>query len=352
MVAVVSVQEVSKTFTQVRRRLRFQKLKEIQDNTTATSISNSKGILFKKQEKKIRALKRVSLEVEEGEILGLLGPNGAGKTTLAKIISTLVLPDEGTVKVNGYDVVRETRSARKSLGLVTGGERSLYWKLTPMQNLVFFAGLYGIPRSDAEKRAIELMERFDVIGKKDDLVQNLSTGQRMKVAFARALMHDPKVLILDEYNRGLDPNASRMLRDFIKKELKADKGIIVMTHSMEVADDICDRLMLINHGKIVVEGTPLELKQSLPQSVLIEAELQDERSRELLCNNGFPVSFNETNPMMFTVEMKDSTDSVFKFLQDLNRHGIVLKTMNMRLPTLGDVFQHYTGDRLTEVGDK
>ncbi len=351
MAVVVNVEGITKTFIQSRRRLWFQKLSDTQDTTTATSSKIQKGFLTKRRIKTIYALKDVSLQVKEGEILGLLGPNGAGKTTLAKIISTLVIPDSGSVKVNGFDVLTETRDARRSLGLVTGGERSLYWKLTPMQNLVFFAGLYGIPRADAIRRATELLERFDVIGKKNDLVQNLSTGQRMKVAFARALMHDPKVLILDEYNRGLDPNASRMLRDFIKQELKKDKGIIVMTHSMEVADDICDRLMLINNGKIVIEGTPLELKKSIPQSIFIEGELMHDPSRADLLKIPFQITFDETNPLLFKAEMKDSTSSVFNFLQELNRHGITLKAMNMRIPTLGDVFQHYTGDRLTEVGD-
>ncbi len=351
MAVVVNVEGITKTFIQSRRRLWFQKLSDTQDTTTATSSKIQKGFLTKRRIKTIYALKDVSLQVKEGEILGLLGPNGAGKTTLAKIISTLVIPDSGSVKVNGFDVLTETRDARRSLGLVTGGERSLYWKLTPMQNLVFFAGLYGISRADAVRRATELLERFDVIGKKNDLVQNLSTGQRMKVAFARALMHDPKVLILDEYNRGLDPNASRMLRDFIKQELKKDKGIIVMTHSMEVADDICDRLMLINNGQIVIEGTPLELKKSIPQSIFIEGELMHDPSRADLLKIPFQITFDETNPLLFKAEMKDSTSSVFNFLQELNRHGITLKAMNMRIPTLGDVFQHYTGDRLTEVGD-
>ncbi|RMG32444.1 MAG: ABC transporter ATP-binding protein [Methanobacteriota archaeon] len=351
MSALVSVEGVSKTFVQTLRRFWFQNLSDDADSSTDCSISVNKGMLIKRRTKKIHALNHVSLQVEKGEILGLLGPNGAGKTTLAKIISTLVLPDQGTVKVNGYDVVHETRDARRSLGLVTGGERSLYWKLTPMQNLVFFGGLYGMPKSEAEERALDLLKRFEVHGKRNDLVQNLSTGQRMKVAFARALMHDPKVLILDEYNRGLDPNASKMLRDFIKHELKEDKAIIVMTHSMEVADDICDRLMLINRGKIVIEGTPLDLKKSIPQSIFIEGELQEETSSHLLSNIPFPIEIDPSNPLFFRAKMKDTTSSVYHFLQEINRHGIKLKAMNMRLPTLGDVFQHYTGDRLTEAGE-
>ncbi len=352
MEPIVEVLNVSKSFVQTRVRFRFQRLSEDIDNTTQTKIEMHRGLLFKKRVKTIDALNGINLEVNKGEILGLLGPNGAGKTTLAKIISTLVLPDSGKVFVKGHDVVKETRQARRSLGLVTGGERSLYWKLTPMQNLVFFAGLYGIPKSKAESKAIELLKLLEIYGKRNDLVQNLSTGQKMKVAFARALMHDPDLLILDEYNRGLDPNASKMLRDYIKNDLKgAGKAVIVMTHSMEVADDICDRLMLIDKGKIVVEGTPLQLKRSIPQNIYLEAELANHGDCRKLGELVPDIEFSTVDPRFFSTRLADSTKAVYEFMNTLNEHQIKIKTMNIRLPTLGDVFQHYTGNILSGQGD-
>ncbi|MDH5646073.1 MAG: ABC transporter ATP-binding protein, partial [Candidatus Heimdallarchaeota archaeon] len=283
----IEVEHVSKTYTSTKRKLRHKSFSEDKIEKNVCINITRKGLLNIKR-KETKALNDVSLVVKQGNILGLLGPNGAGKTTLAKIVSTLVLPDSGTVRVNGYDVEKETTMARFSLGLVTGGERSLYWKLTPLQNLRFFGSLYGLSRSESEARANEYLKIFGLMEKKDELVQGLSTGQKMKVAFIRSLMHDPQLLILDEYNRGLDPNASRQLREYIKKVLQKEekKTILVMTHSMNVAEDLCDNIILIDKGDIIAEGTSEMLIQSINKDRIIEVDSKHPFNQNLVSKLG------------------------------------------------------------------
>jgi ABC-2 type transport system ATP-binding protein len=292
----------------------------------------------------------MNLDVKSGEIMGLLGPNGAGKTTLAKIVSTLVLPDTGSVSVNGYDVQEETVLSRFSLGLVTGGERSLYWKLTPLQNLRFFGGLYGLTRKEALDRAQELMEVFGFTSKKDELVQNLSTGYKMKTAFARSLMHDPQVLVLDEYNRGLDPTASRQLRDYVKNVLQKEQGktILVMTHSMDVAEDLCNTVTLIDRGEIVAKGTPSTLKASLSQKCIIEMEFKEQFGNKVLSQLEQYGELETSNGTIFNVRLiaKSDPNITYQVLQVLSQNDIVMENLNLKNPSLEDVFIQYTGKKL------
>lgn len=215
--------------------------------------------------KSLLALDNVDLAIQPGEFVGLLGPNGAGKTTLVKCLATLLISDSGEAKINGYDVVKESKKVQAMVGLMTGGERGLYWKLSFVDNLNYFAALYGLSRRTAEKRIAELASIMILSERKDERLEKLSSGMRQKAALARTILHDPQVLFLDEPTLGLDPVFSRFIRGFMKDELnrKQKKTILLTTHNMEEAEILCDRVVLIDKGKIVASGTPEELKNSL-----------------------------------------------------------------------------------------
>jgi ABC-2 type transport system ATP-binding protein len=352
----IEIDNISKTFQNVKRRLWFQDLPEEESTDPNVSITRLTKYLWKSQVKRTQALDEVSLKVPKGEILGLLGPNGAGKTTLAKIVSTLVLPDSGLVKVNGYNVAEETVMARFSIGLVTGGERSLYWKLTPLQNLRFFGNLYGMSRSEATNRAIDLLKIFGLKSKTHELVQDLSTGQKMRVAFARGLMHDPEILILDEYNRGLDPNVSLQLRNYIKQVLQKeeDKTVLLMTHEMNVAEDLCNRVTLIDNGKIIAQGTPQQLMNNLTKKIVVDIETQSKVTtsieKQLQAIGDLEIS-NNGNLVNTKLIVENSSDVIYDIFKIFRLGGVNIENFNYKKANLEDVFVHFTGKKLTNGGD-
>jgi ABC-2 type transport system ATP-binding protein len=217
------------------------------------------------------ALNQVNIKVHAGELFGLLGPNGSGKTTLIKCLSTILIPDEGTAIVNGFDISKETTKVRASLGMVVGGERTLYWKLTARDNLMYFASLYKMQRKLAQERTRELLETFQLSDRADERLEDYSTGMRQKVAIARALLHDPPVLLLDEPTLGLDPSFSRQIRNQIKElSEKRGKTVLLTTHYMDEADQLCDRVAFINNGNIVAVDTPNKLKSMVKETELVE----------------------------------------------------------------------------------
>jgi len=210
------------------------------------------------------AVDRVDLAVEEGELFGLLGPNGAGKTTLIKLLCTLIVPTSGTARVNGYDL-REEGRIKASVGLVTGDERSFYWRLSGRQNLEFFASLHGLSPRQGRRKVEEVLELMGLKEVADERFQTYSTGMRQRLSLARGLLNDPKVLFLDEPTKSLDPTATRHLHDFIKSELVGRRGVTVFltTHRLEEAEQLCDRIAIMDKGHIRACGTIVELGQML-----------------------------------------------------------------------------------------
>ncbi len=206
----------------------------------------------------VEALKGISLQVEGGEILGFLGPNGAGKTTLIKILSCLILPDRGAVKVNGYDIHWE-KSVKSSIGLVTSDERSFYWRLTGLENLKFFARLYDLPTDKIAGRTQELIERMHLQEVAHRPFMSYSSGMKQRLSIARALLHNPPILFMDEPTKSLDPESAMNLRNFIKKELneKDKKTILLATHNLKEAEDLCHRIAIMAEGRIKEIG-PVE----------------------------------------------------------------------------------------------
>ncbi len=207
------------------------------------------------------ALDHLSLAVDRGEICGLLGPNGAGKTTLVKVIATLTLPTAGTVTVDGLDVRSHGLAVRRKLGVVYGDERTFYWRLSALENLAFYASLYGMSRREAKRRAMELLEVVGISHAADVRMHHFSSGMRQRVSIARGLLHDPDILIMDEPTRTLDPVGSEELRSLIKERVVGEhRCVLIATNIMAEAEYLCDRLAFINHGAIQVSGSVSDLR--------------------------------------------------------------------------------------------
>jgi len=221
------------------------------------------------------ALDGVDLDVESGELFGLLGPNGAGKTTLIKILTTLLTPTSGTAKIFGFDVMHETKRIRRIMNMVAGGEQSGYGILTVREQLWMFSQFYGLPNKDGWTRTDALIERVGLAEKRLARVSTLSTGERQKMNLARGLMNDPWVLFLDEPTLGLDVAAARSLRELIVEWKAAVPGrtILLTTHYMAEADELCDRIAIVDHGRILAMGTPEELKKRVQRESIFRVEL-------------------------------------------------------------------------------
>ncbi|MFD4790022.1 ATP-binding cassette domain-containing protein [Streptomyces sp. NPDC058459] len=228
--------------------------------------------LFKRERTVVEAVRDVSFSIEQGEVFGLLGPNGAGKTTTVKILTTLLLPDRGSVRVAGCDVVSDARKVRHQIGYVFGGDRGLYDRLSAMDNLRYFADLYGIPARSQQARIAELLELVGLSGREKERVEGFSRGMRQRLHIARGLLHDPDVLFLDEPTIGIDPVGARELRSTVRTLMEAGKTILLTTHYMFEADELCDRIAVIRGGSLVAEGTPDDLKKRVSAGNVVEIE--------------------------------------------------------------------------------
>ena len=213
----------------------------------------------------ITALNGVNLQVEEGELFGILGPNGAGKTTLIKLLSTLILPEGGEAWVNGYNIFHEEENIKRSIGLVTGEERSFYWRLSGRRNLQFFATLHNMSPFQIQKRINSILEILELQEKADDLFYTYSTGIKQELALARGLINDPQILFIDEPTKSLDPVAARNIRKLIREKLVKEQGktVFLATHNLEEAGQMCDRLAIIDRGRILSLGTPSEIRRTV-----------------------------------------------------------------------------------------
>jgi len=221
----------------------------------------------------VEAVRGVSFDVREGELFGLLGPNGAGKTTTIKMLITLLIPTAGSARVLGYDVVKEAREVRRRVGYVFGGERGVYERLSALDNLRYFAELYGVPAREQRGRIAELFELVGLTGREKERVEGYSRGMRQRLHIARGLLHDPPVLFLDEPTIGVDPVGARELRAMIASLTQAGKTVLLTTHYMFEADALCDRIAVIARGEIVAHGTPRELKNRVADGRVVEIEV-------------------------------------------------------------------------------
>ncbi len=215
---------------------------------------------------RVIALREVALEVRRGEIFGLLGPNGAGKTTLLKILAGLVLPTEGRALVAGIDVAVDDQAVKRAIGFVTSDERSFYWRLTGRENLHFFGGLCGLDPRGRRRRAAELLDAMELAPVADQQFLGYSSGMKQRLAIARALLHDPPILCLDEPTRSLDPIAAKHLRRFVVDRLNREGGktILLATHNLQEAEELCARLAVLDRGRVLRRGSLAEITTGLP----------------------------------------------------------------------------------------
>ncbi len=221
---------------------------------------NYEGTLGMTKKKTIKALTGISFTVDEGEIFGLLGPNGAGKTTTIKILTTLLAPTSGEAKIFGYDCFGQEKFIRDKINFIFGGERGLYWRLSAYENLQYFGDIYKIPAKVLKERIPKLIKLVDLEGRENEKVESFSKGMKQRLQIARGLINDPKVLFLDEPTIGLDPIGAKDLRNIILKLKGEGKTILLTTHYMQEADELCDRIAIINNGELVDIDTPKQLK--------------------------------------------------------------------------------------------
>ena len=316
-------------------------------------------IRMNKKEKNLRkelvALQGVNLQVRQGELFGLLGPNGAGKTTLMKILTTLLAPTSGSACVAGHDVVKEPVVVRRLINMVSGGESSGYGMLTVRENLWMFSQFYGLPSKQANQRIEALLK---IVGLEDRIhtkSSDLSTGLRQKMNIVRGFLTDPQVLFLDEPTLGLDVGASRDARKLIRSWLEEDRTrtLLLTTHYMVEADELCDRVAIINQGRVLACDTPSVLKQELQRDALFELTVG--------ALNGLTVSKLEGIPGVRKVTHRESGDSnVLSFILDeeaalagvmnsLTESGVRIMRLDKHEPTLEDVFVNLVGRSMDEV---
>ncbi|MFO7638311.1 MAG: ABC transporter ATP-binding protein [bacterium] len=304
------------------------------------------------KKKVTRAVNGASLAVRRGELFGLLGPNGAGKTTLVRCIATLLIPDGGEIRMLGRDVFKDSIWCRQRIGLLTSGERTLYWKLTARANLEFFAALYGLAGREKEKRIDYLIELLGLKEVARERVERYSSGMKQKLSLARAMVHDPEVLLLDEPTIGLDPQFARFMRKFIKEELKERHGktILLTTHYMDEADELCDRIAFINRGRIVNVKTPAQYKRDIPHKDILEVRCQGQPDitglRELAGVE--QVAADSADGVTTVRVVAPDVEQVLAEVVELLRPQSRLLGVDVKQPTLEDVFLHETGVSLGE----
>ena len=297
------------------------------------------------------ALGGVSLEVQPGELFGLLGPNGAGKTTLIKILTTLLAPSEGTAFVDGLDVVKHADTIRPRINMVSGGESSGYGILNVQENLWLFSRIYGVPNELIKQRIDRMLSVVGLTDKKNSKVSHLSTGQRQKMNFCRGFITDPKILFLDEPTLGLDVTAARSIRAFIQEWMKENKErtILLTTHYMAEADELCDRLAIIDQGKVLACDTPTNLKRRVQKYPLFEISLSPSANGFLAIPALPGVHKATTTETPNRVELKVSLeeDSIIGSVVQtiIANHGKIL-SLKKTEPTLEDVFIELVGHGL------
>ncbi|TDT62788.1 ABC transporter ATP-binding protein [Fonticella tunisiensis] len=319
-------------------------------------FTSYKKKLFKRTEKKeFKAVDGVSFNIYKGEIFGLLGPNGAGKTTIIKMITGLLRPTEGSVKVMGMDVDKNPMEALGSIGTVLAGDRSVYWKLTARENLEYFAALYGCDRREAKKRTTEILEKLGLIEKADELVEKFSTGMKQKVALGKALIPNAPVVLLDEPTLGLDPQSALNLREIILQLKKEGRTILLTTHYMEEADFLSDRIAIINGGRIIALDTPENLKKSINEVKSVKIELTgvgEKLIEELKGLNGVKnvISSYDVNKRSYTLTVHhvDGEALMQRFIDIISENNSRILNINVLEPSLEDVFINLTGKSLRE----
>jgi ABC-2 type transport system ATP-binding protein len=302
--------------------------------------------VFRRKIKEVVAVDDISFDVQPGELFGLLGPNGAGKTTTVKMLTTLLIPTSGTARVLGYDVVKQADAIRPRIGFIFGGERGLYWRLSGVDNLRYFASLYHVDPAVTNKRIPYLLELVGLSDRGQEKIEGYSRGMKQRLHVARTLLHDPEVLFLDEPTIGLDPVGARELRQVIRNLQAENKTILLTTHYMFEADALCQRIAVIDQGRIIALDTPEALKRHVSDLSVIELEVfgVPEEALERLRAQPFvdTVSVEEREQkQVLLVHSPRGSEAVPELMASLN--GLRIGKVAVREPTLEDAYVRLVG---------
>ncbi len=296
------------------------------------------------------AVDGTSFAVEDGETFGLLGPNGAGKSTLIRMLTTLLLPTSGSALVAGYDIVKDADSVRRAIGVIPQALTSDL-DLTAEENLLIFAKLYGVPRERRKALIADLLAAVELSQWADKPVKNLSGGMRRRVEIARGLVHEPRILFLDEPTTGLDPVSRTSVWEMLRA-IKADRRLTVLltTHYMDEADKLCDRIAIIDHGKLMALDSPMKLKAAIPGENTLEASFAGAPAdwRDQL--GALPgVVRVEGEPPVFRLVSTSGPATTNALMSAAARAGVTIGSLSVQSTSLDDVFVHYTGHQLRDA---
>lgn len=310
--------------------------------TYPTQLERLKKFFRRPIKPPVEALRDVSFDIYDGEIFGLIGRNGAGKTTLTKIIATLVQPTNGIAIVKGFDSVRDEVYVRSLIGLATAEERSFYWRLTVEQNLMFFARLYGMKDGEARKRIIALLSQLQFEELASKRFAELSTGNKQRLAVARAMLPNPSVLLLDEPTRSLDPIAAANLRSIINSLAKSDPPVTIFltSHNLTEVEELCERVAIISKGEIRAIETPTNLRSLHKQTERVTLTLKNftQQTKEAFDNNFDGLDFTSSTVSFNRISDDEKLDKALRLIQ---KNGVKVLKVDAERATLLDVLESY-----------
>jgi ABC-2 type transport system ATP-binding protein len=296
------------------------------------------------------AVDAVHFEIAPGEVFGLLGPNGAGKSTLIRMLTTLVPPTSGTARVNGFDIIHRPNDVRKTIGVIPQAMTSDL-DLSAEENMSVFAKLYGIPRDQRRRTIKELLEAVDLGQWADKPVRQFSGGMRRRLEIARGLVHEPKIFFLDEPTTGLDPASRTAVWDMLTR-LKGERDLTILltTHYMDEADKLCDRIAIVDHGKVVALDSPLKLKASIPGKNILEVSFSDVPPDWSAILQRLPdVAEIKSDDHIFRISSHNGPRTTVELMEAARQAGITVTSLSVQSTTLDDVFMHYTGHQLRDT---
>jgi ABC-2 type transport system ATP-binding protein len=288
-----------------------------------------------------RVLRGINLQVERGTMLALLGPNGAGKTTTVRILSTLLTPDKGSVNVEGYDVVKEAEAVRGVIGL-TGQSAAVDELLTGRENLVMMGRLYRLTAASAKERAQELLEEFDLVAAAERPAKTYSGGMRRRLDLAVSLIATPPIIFLDEPTTGLDPRSRLVMWDIIRSLMKQGTTILLTTQYLEEADQLADKIVLINDGTVAAEGTSKQLKSKIGKDQLELGFKKASEYEAVIALFGNQITSKNSDERHLSIRLYDTIDDVKNTLEKLDKANLKPNFIDLHKPTLDDVFLNIT----------
>jgi ABC-2 type transport system ATP-binding protein len=338
--------------------VRTENLRKVYHSPPPTAAARGVGIMAtrsklgnekEKSKVEIVALDGISLEVEPGEIFGLLGPNGAGKSTTIGVLTTRVLPTSGEAWVGRFSVGRDRTAVKRLIGVVPQ-RPNLDFGLTAREVLTFHGAYFGIPKAERTRTAQGLLDRFKLNDRADHLLFGYSGGMLQRLSIARAMMHDPQVLFLDEPSAGLDPQTRLLLWEIVREYNARGKTILMTTHNMEEADGLCHRVAIVDHGKVIALGTPDELKGSVPGGYLLRLQFERNDAPFLDVLRSLPGVTEVRQGIGSSVDLYADRGGplIPQIVTTATEHGVGINDVHISAPSLENLFLHHTGRSLRE----